>query len=147
MNSLPISRSPLADLGLFIIRVALAAVFLYHGSQKLFGAFGGPGIDGFAGFLASMNVPMPKVSAVLAGAAEFLGGLAMLTGLGIRLIAAPLVFTMLVAFFTAHKGVFDSLKGGGEYPMTLGLVALGVALIGPGRLSLAAALGKQRFLS
>ena len=70
---------------------------------------------GFAGFLEKMQVPMPKVGAVLAGSAEFFGGLCILTGFALRLMVIPVIFTMLVAFFTAHKGAFELQKGGGEY--------------------------------
>lgn len=129
------SASP-TDIGLFVIRLMLAVVFLYHGSQKLFGAFGGPGIDGFAGYLGSMSVPMPKVSAIMAACTEFLGGVVLLVGTGTRIAALPMIITMLTAFFTAHKGAFDVQKGGGEYPLTLAAVILGLALAGPGRLSI-----------
>ena len=67
------------DLGLLMIRVMLAVVFIYHGQGKLFG-----GLDGFAGYLASMNVPMPKVAAFLAAVSEFGGGLILLSGLAFR---------------------------------------------------------------
>lgn len=126
-----ISKSTTSDLGLALIRAMLAAVFVYHGSQKLFGAFGGPGIDGFAGFLATLGVPFPGLGAVLAGAAELGGGLALAAGLLVRWAAVPLVFTMLVGAFTAHTG-FDAQAGGMEYPLTLAAVVAGLALVGPG---------------
>ncbi len=120
------------DVGAFLIRLMLSVVFVYHGSQKLFGAFGGPGLKGFSGFLASLGVPAPEVGAVLAGAAEFLGGLALLTGIGLRLLSLPLVITMLVGCFTAHAGKFSVQNGGMEYALTLAVVVAGMALIGPG---------------
>jgi len=133
MNTLNQASRP--DVGLLIIRLILATVLLYHGSGKLFGAFGGPGLEGFAGWLDSLNIPMPSISAFLAASAEFFGGLAVLLGLWIRWTALPAAFTMFVAAFSAHSG-FDGQKGGMEYPLTLGLVLVGLALIGSGRFSL-----------
>ena len=126
------------DLGLLFIRAIVGTVFLFHGLQKLFGAFEGPGLIGFAGYLAQQGVPLPQVSAVLAASAEFLGGLALLTGVGTAVAAVPLVATMLVASFAMHGGAFDSLKGGMEYPLTLALTVAGIGLTGPGRWTLAA---------
>jgi len=123
------------DYGLALIRVLIAVVFIFHGSQKLFGTFGGPGIEGFAGFLGSLNIPFPTFSAYMAGATEFFGGLALLTGVGVRIISLPLTITMLVAAFTASTG-FDMQKGGMEYPLTLAFVVAGLGLTGPGKLNL-----------
>ncbi|MBI1827059.1 MAG: DoxX family protein [Planctomycetes bacterium] len=128
-------QSTLLDAGLLVIRVMIGIVLIYHGSQKLFGLFGGPGIPGFTQFLEKLQVPAPHIGAVLAACTEFFGGLLILTGLILRVVAVPVIFNMLVGFFTAHKGVFDSQKGGGEYPLTLVIVTLGLLLTGPGRWS------------
>lgn len=122
------------DYGLFLIRLLVAVVFIFHGSQKLFGAFGGHGIEGFAGFLASLGIPFPTANAYMAGLTEFVGGLALLSGVGVRVLALPLSFTMLVAAFTAHSG-FDVLKGGNEYPLTLAFVVAGLGLTGAGNVT------------
>jgi putative oxidoreductase len=135
------------DLGLLAIRLILGVVFLYHGSQKLFGAFGGPGLSGFSGFLTSLGVPAPGVNAVLAASAEFLGGAAILLGLFTRLAAIPLVVTMAVAILTVHSKGFDASTGGMEYPLTLLVVALGLALTGAGGHSLDALLARRRHAS
>jgi putative oxidoreductase len=132
----PLKNLTRPDLGLFLIRLMVGTVLLYHGSGKLFGAFGGPGLDGFAGWLGSLNIPMPMVSAFLAASAEFFGGLGILLGLWIRWTALPAAFTMLVAAFTAHSG-FDGQQGGMEYPLTLAFVLIGLALTGSGRLTFA----------
>jgi putative oxidoreductase len=121
-----------AGFGLLLIRLMLGVVFLFHGSQKLFGAFDGPGLDGFAGFLGSLDVPMPYASAVAAALAEFLGGAALVTGFLMRPMCLPLGFTMLVAAFSAHGGRFSAQAGGMEYPLTLAVVVFGLALAGPG---------------
>lgn len=128
------TQRSVTDLGLLLIRLMVGIVFVFHGSQKLFGLFEGPGIEGFAGWLTSLGVPLPTVSAWLAGLAEFVGGLAILTGFGLRLLALPVVFTMLVACYAVRDKGF---AGGMEFPLTLGFVVAGLGLIGPGRLVLA----------
>ena len=62
------------DVGLLMIRLMLGVVFVFHGSQKLFGLFGGPGIEGFAGFLGQLGAPVPTVSALLAGGVRAAAG-------------------------------------------------------------------------
>ena len=123
------------DLGLLVIRVMIGVVFVFHGAQKVFGLFGGYGLEGTAGFMESLGLPLPYASAVLAGGTELVGGLALITGFGQRLISIPLTFTMLVAAFTAHSG-FNGQTGGMEYPLTLALVTAGLGLTGAGSLAL-----------
>jgi putative oxidoreductase len=131
----PHSKS--VSFGLLLIRVMVGVVFIFHGSQKLFGAWGGPGLDGFAGFLETMGVPYPHTSAVLAGLAEFLGGISLVTGAFLRLLAIPLMFTMVVAILTAGSGKgFDAQKGGIEYPLTLLVVVAALAIMGSGEYAL-----------
>lgn len=126
----------LGDFGLFMIRVMLGVVFVYHGGQKLFGLFDGASLGGFARYLDSLNVPYAAGAAVLAGGAEFLGGLALITGYGMRLMIVPLATTMGAACYLVHRDAFSIQHNGLEYPLTLGVVLLGLAMIGPGRLCL-----------
>ncbi len=130
----------MTDSGLLVIRLMVGTVFVFHGSQKLFGMFGGAGIEGFAGFLTSLGIPLPTLSAYLAGSSEFFGGLLLIAGVGVRLVGIPLAFTMLVAAFTVGQG-FENMTGGNEYPLTLAAVVTGLGLIGPGRLTLIQAFG------
>src|SRR5262245_31308761 len=102
------NRTTTTDAGLLAIRIGVAAVLIFHGAQKLFGLFGGHGIAGTAGFMASIGIPFATASAVLAGSAEFFGGLALLLGVGTRIAAIPMIFTMLVAIVTVHHSAFDS---------------------------------------
>lgn len=124
------------DVGLALIRVMVGVVFVFHGSQKLFGVFGGPGMEGFAGYVATLGVPAPTLAAWLAALAEFGGGLAFILGAGTRLAAVPLVITMLVAAFGVHGSAFSVQAQGMEYALTLGVASLGLAFTGPGRFSL-----------
>ena len=132
------------DLGLLLTRLMLAAVFLFHGSQKLFGLFGGPGLDGFTGYLQSLNVPQPEIAAWAAALAEFAGGLSLLLGFGVRVFAIPLAFTMAVAAFKVHGHAFSVQNNGLEYPLTLGVLSLALALTGAGRFSVDANLFTRR---
>ena len=103
-----------------ILRLTVGITFFLHGSQKVFGAFGGGGLAGTAGFLSQLGFPMPEVMAYVLGFTEFLGGLGLLLGLGTRLFAALLAFTMTVAIFTVHlKNGFFASQGGFEYPFVL----------------------------
>jgi putative oxidoreductase len=132
LPSLPAS----VDLGLLLVRLMLGVVGVFHGSQKLFGAFGGHGMQGFIGFLEGLKVPAPQVSAYLAALAEFAGGILIAVGLFPRLAAIPYAFAMFVAAFMVHGKEFDSQKGGMEYPLTLGVMALAIVFAGGGRLAI-----------
>ncbi len=123
------------------MRIMLAIVFIYHGQGKVFG-----GMDGFAGYLGQMGVPLPEVSAWLAALSELLGGIILLLGICFRTTLWPLVFTMLVAAFAAHGGTFNVQTGGMEYPLTLAVMVAGLALVGAGDWSLQQFLpgGKRR---
>lgn len=117
---------------LLAIRVAAGLAFLYHGSAILFGAFGGPGLAGFAAY---MHLPAPV--AFLAGLAQFCGGLAMLTGILARLGAIAILPVMLGAIFMVHlPHGFDISKNGMEYALTQLLVAVAVLIAGAGPYSL-----------
>ncbi|MEO1237816.1 MAG: DoxX family protein, partial [Planctomycetota bacterium] len=98
------------------------------------------GIDGFAGYLAGLGVPLPTLNAYLAAGTEVVAGVAVALGLFTRLAAVPLVVTMAVAFFLAKGAALNPNGGGGEYALALGLVAVTLILTGPGRFNLTAPL-------
>jgi putative oxidoreductase len=124
------------DTALLMLRIASALAFLYHGSAILFGTFGGPGPARFATFLHA-----PTVIGYLVGLAQFLGGLAMLTGILIRIGAVCIIVVMLGAIFLVHlPHGFDVGKGGMEYALTQLLIAVALLMTGAGRWSLGARL-------
>lgn len=125
------------DLAMLALRSVLGAVFIAHGSQKLFGWFGGYGIAGTGQWMASIGLEPGWLMALLAGSGEFFGGLALLLGLATRPAALVTAFTMLVALFVAHwdNGFFIG-NNGYEYALTLMVASLAVLLQGAGRLSL-----------
>jgi putative oxidoreductase len=125
-----------ASIALLIVRIATALPFLYHGSAILFGAFGGPGPHGFAELMHA-----PDLIGYLVGLAQFGGGLAILTGILIRVGALCVIVVMLGAIFLVHlANGFDVTKGGAEYALTLFLTALALLIAGGGSYSLASVL-------
>jgi len=111
------------DLALLIIRVAAGLIVAAHGAQKLFGVFGGPGLQKWQGAVASMGFVQPRVMGALAAFTEFFGGLAFAIGLYTPVVAAMLVIDLLVAVFKVHaaKGFFTQ-TGGYEFPLLLTIV-------------------------
>jgi putative oxidoreductase len=130
------------DLGLLIARLVIGLTLAAHGSQKLFGWFGGGGIAGTAPFFEQLGFRPGRLQAALAGIAETAGGLLLAAGLLTPLAAAALIGTMVVAVGSVHwgKGFFLS-TGGFEYNLVLAAGALAVAFTGPGAISLDRALG------
>ena len=132
------STTPAQDVALLLIRLIIAAIFLYHGSQKLFGAFGGPGLKGWHNVIVTLGMPMPWVSAILSACAEFFGGLIFLVGTGLRIIAIPLEINMMVATWVTHVHGFNVLNNGCEYPLCLLVIVAAMFIMGPGRYTLGA---------
>ncbi|MDN2661890.1 DoxX family protein [Psychromonas sp. 14N.309.X.WAT.B.A12] len=136
-----------AGLGSLIIRIPVGLILVAHGSQKLFAWFGGYGLEGTGQWMESIGLAPGFLMALLAGSAEFFGGIALILGLLTRPAALLIAFTMLVAIFTAHisNGLFIS-NGGIEYALTLFAATLALTFQGAGRFSidnrLATLLGK-----
>ncbi|TVU71223.1 DoxX family protein [Cobetia crustatorum] len=120
-----------------ILRVPTGIIFMAHGAQKLFGAFGGYGLEGTGQWMASMGIEPGYLMALLSGSGEFFGGLAILIGLLTRPAAAVLAFTMLIAILTVHisNGLFAS-NNGYEYALALMTISVALALLGGGKASL-----------
>ncbi|MFE7190019.1 DoxX family membrane protein [Kitasatospora sp. NPDC057541] len=121
------------DAGLLLLRLALGLTMAAHGSQKLFGWFGGGGIDGTGAFFDMKGYPAPKAMAVVAGLSEVGGGLALAVGLLAPLAAAAILGTMLNALAVTWSGKFFAMNGGSEYELILIAAAAALALTGPGR--------------
>jgi putative oxidoreductase len=130
------------DLGLLVLRVLVGVTFSLHGFQKLFGWFGGGGLDGTASWFASLGFGRGRAAAVMAGGSEVVGGLGLALGLLTPLAAAAMIGTMTTAAFVnnAEKG-FWSAGNGWELNGYLVVVAVAVAITGPGAYSVDAWLG------
>jgi putative oxidoreductase len=118
------------------LRLPIGIIFAAHGAQKLFGWFGGYGLDGTGQFLASIGLEPGYLMALLAGGAEFFGGLLLIIGLFVRPAAAVLAFTMVVAIFSVHigNGLFMS-NNGYEFGLALLAASVSVLLSGGGKAS------------
>lgn len=127
------------------LRIPVGIIFIAHGAQKLFGAFGGYGLEGTGKFMASLGMPAGYLMAMLAGGAEFFGGIALLVGLLVRPASAVLAFTMLVAMFTVHisHGLFMS-NNGYEYALSLLAVSVSLLISGAGSFSLDSVLAERK---
>ncbi|CAI8966013.1 DoxX family protein [Pseudomonas sp. fls2-241-R2A-110] len=125
-----------ASYGLTVLRVFVGIIFAAHGSQKLFGMFGGYGIAGTAQYMESLGLAPGHLMAILSGGTEFFGGLALIIGLLVRPAALGLTFLSLVAIFTVHisHGLFMSNNG---YEFALALLGGSIAVLieGAGKLS------------
>jgi putative oxidoreductase len=119
-----------------LFRAALGGVLFAHGSQKLFGWFGGGGIEGTSRGMHAMGFRPAKPSAVLAGVGEAGAGVALALGLATPLAGAAAATTMGVAASVHAPQGFFATEGGLEYPAVLGLAAAAFTIGGPGRLSL-----------
>ncbi|AKJ13532.1 RpiR family transcriptional regulator [Streptomyces incarnatus] len=129
------------DLGLLLLRLGTGGVLAAHGTQKLFGWFGGHGLEGTGQFMESVGYAPGKASATAAGLAEAGGGTLLALGLATPAAGAAAAGAMAGAATVHMPNGFFAQEGGYEYAASLGLAAAGLAITGPGRLSLDHALG------
>ncbi|MFK0253862.1 DoxX family protein [Streptomyces sp. NPDC090445] len=125
--------TPAHDAGLLLLRIVLGLTMAAHGSQKLFGWFGGGGIGGTGKFFTASGYPAGDAMAVVAGLTETLGGLGLAVGLLTPLAGAAVVGTMINAIAVHGTGSFFAQNGGIEYEILLVAGAAALALTGPGR--------------
>ncbi|WP_417545991.1 DoxX family protein [Marinobacter sp.] len=120
-----------------ILRVPVGLTLAAHGAQKLFGWFGGYGLEGTGQWMASLGLEPGYLMALMAGGAEFFGGLALVLGLLTRPAAVVVAFAMLIAIFAVHigNGLFMA-NNGYEFALTLFVVSVALAIQGAGRFAL-----------
>ncbi|WP_259779471.1 DoxX family protein [Aestuariispira ectoiniformans] len=135
----------LSKLSYPLIRVATGLFLMPHGAQKLFGWFGGYGLDGTGQFFGQTLGMEPGILfALLAGLVEFVGGLFVAIGLLTRPAALGVAVLMAVAVVTVHLGNgYFWTNGGYEYPLLWGLVALAIVFRGGGAYSVDSKLSKE----
>ncbi|MER5727158.1 DoxX family membrane protein [Streptomyces sp. NPDC002138] len=124
------------DLGLLALRLGAGAVLIAHGSQKLFGWFGGGGIEGTAQAMEHMGFTPGRPSAIAAGLGEAGGGALLALGLATPAAGAAAAGAMAGAVSVHAPAGFFAQGGGFEHPAFLGFVAASLGLTGPGRYSL-----------
>ena len=131
-----------SDIGMLILRVFVGLQLASHGAQKLFGWFGGHGLEGTGGFFEGLGFKPGRHFALAAGAGELGGGLLLALGLLTPFAAAAIVAVMLTAIAVVHadKGFFAT-EGGFELPLLLAVSAVCITFVGPGAVSLDHAFG------
>ncbi len=130
------------DMGLLLLRLTVGLTLAAHGTQKLFGWFGGAGLEGTGKFMEGLGFHPGRRHALMAGLVETSGGILLAIGLLTPLGASLVASVMLVAAITVHirKGFFET-NGGYEYVLMVGVAALILSFTGPGKLSADAFLG------
>jgi putative oxidoreductase len=131
------------EYGLLVLRLALAAVFVAHGAQKLFGIWGGGGLSAMAGIFQNLGLVPAFPLAVLVGVTEFFGGVLLAAGAYARWAAGPLIVDMVVAIARVHlaNGFFlnwymrPGVGHGFEFNMVLVAGLVCIIFTGPGALS------------
>lgn len=118
------------------LRMGAGTIFAAHGAQKLFGWYGGYGLEATANWMASIGLEPGMLMAALAGGAEFFGGLLLIVGLLVRPVALVLAATMAVAIVSVHlqNGLFLA-NNGYEFGLALLVITVGLAFRGAGSLS------------
>lgn len=133
-------NSLIMDVALGLLRGGLGVDFVAHGSQKLFGAWGGFGMSGTAKFFDTLGAHPGMFWAVIAAIVEFGSGVAMLLGVFTRLAGIGIAVDMLlaIALYNAGHGFFtETPTDGWEINYLIICMALAVTLLGPGRYALA----------
>jgi len=125
-----------AGLGFTVLRILVGIIFVAHGGQKLFGLFGGYGLEGTGQWMESIGIHPGYWMALLAGSGEFFGGVALVLGLLVRPASLVLIVTLVVAILSVHihNGLFMANNG---YEFALALLAGTIATLveGAGKLS------------
>ena len=128
-----------------LARATVGLLLMPHGAQKLFGWFGGYGLEGTAGFFASnLGLEPGIIWAALVGGVEFFGGLFLAVGFLTRPVAAAITALMAVAMFSVHLDAgFFWTDGGYEFPLMWGLLALSFVLRGGSTYSVDSRIGRE----
>jgi putative oxidoreductase len=126
-----------AGAGVMLLRLFLAWIFIAAGAGKLFGAWGGVGIQGFTGFLTKIGIPSPEIMAYVVGWTELVAGLLLLFGFLTRLAAVAIMIMMAVAIAKVHLNDFN-------YPAVVLLSALALLEVGSGVFSIDHLIAKKQ---
>jgi putative oxidoreductase len=131
------------DVALLVARIIVGVIFMAHGAQKLFGAFGGPGLSAVVGMMGPLGY--------LVSIGEFFGGLGLVVGFLSRFSAASIIVIMLGAIAMVHLkvGFFMNWMGnqggeGFEYHLLAIAILLVIVIAGPGRYAIGRSLPLPR---
>ena len=125
------------DVGLLLLRLIVGGLFMGHGAQKLFGSFGGYGLEGTGGFMRKLGYRPGRTMAGLAGLTEFACGTLLILGFLTPFAAAGIIGVMINAIISVHwrNGVWNE-RGGLEYPLVMSTAVAALAFVGPGDVSI-----------
>jgi len=140
----PAPGSVSLGIGCLVLRVVLGLIMIPHGMQKLFGVFGGPGLEGTAASFAKIGLAPGSFWAWVAALVEFGGGILLLIGLLARVAALFVAIEMCVAILKVHVPNFFVSEGGMEFALALAAMAVAVALLGGGPLSVDRSIGLEK---
>ena len=129
----------LQPLALFALRVALGAIMIVHGKEKVFG-----GMAKHIAYLHSIGVPAPAFMGYLSAGTEFLGGILLVVGLFTRCAAFAVLINMLVAIFKVHSKNGFTGQGNYQFPLALAVIAFALIFYGAGEISLDWAFGRKK---
>ncbi len=130
------------DLSLLVLQLGVGLTFAAHGAQKVFGWWGGPGLAGWEGAIATMGFRPARFFGIASAATELGGGLLLAAGLLTPLAAAALVLQAVVIIGHVHwRNGFFNARSGIEFPLLLGLGAAAIGLAGASAISADAVLG------
>jgi putative oxidoreductase len=134
------------DIGRLAARVVVGGLFVGHGTQKLFGWFGGPGLKGTEQMMGALEMHPARANAIAAGLTETAGGALVVAGAATPAAASSLIGTMFTAIEKVHrpKGVWAA-QGGWEYNAVLIAALMALIDAGPGDLSVDALLGRREW--
>ncbi|MGH2786098.1 MAG: DoxX family protein [Actinomycetota bacterium] len=121
------------DVGLLLLRLVVGALFIGHGAQKLFGAFGGYGLSGIGAFLEQLRFRKGRAMATLAGVTELTAGVLLVLGFLTPFAAAGIIGVMVSAILTIHlrNGMWNG-NGGMEYPIVMCASVTAITIASPG---------------
>lgn len=134
------------QIGRLAARVVIGGLFIGHGTQKLFGWFGGPGLEGTDQMMKALDMQPSRPNALAAGLSETTGGALLMAGAATPLAASSLIGTMITAIRKVHlpKGPWAA-EGGWEYNAVLIASLMALVDSGPGDVSVDAALGRREW--
>lgn len=130
-----------ADVAPLVLRVALGVIFAWHGYDKIFNT----GLEGVAGFLGSIGIPLPGIMVYVLAYGELVFGLFLVVGFLTHWSAKYAVIVALVAFFLVHmQNGFAVSNGGYEFIMLIFAAAVSVMITGAGKYSVDAMWKKKK---
>jgi putative oxidoreductase len=134
------------EIGRLTARLVIGGLFIGHGTQKLFGWFGGPGLEGTEQMMGALEMRPTRANALAAGVSETAGGALLIAGAATPLAASSLIGTMITAIRKVHqpKGPWAA-EGGWEYNAVLIAALFALVDAGPGDVSVDAVLGRDEW--